>query len=130
MPTIRQRKAAKAFVEALESGETVYAGELLESVGYAKSVAEGKPGEILEQKGVQEALQEYGFTEENAKRVVSEILLDGRRKAADRLNAADKIFKVVGSYAPEKHITMRVVPIYGGKSIENVQRHDSDTEDI
>jgi len=104
MPTLRQKKLAKALVDSLDNkDEPTMMGEMLESVGYKRSVALHKPGEILEQKGVQEELQEvYGFTEENAKRVVKEIMLSPDAANRDRLTAADMTLKVFGSYAPNK----------------------------
>lgn len=106
MATLRQKKLAEAIVENAKTGNKKNKKDLLVSVGYATSVAEVKPQEILEQKGVREELAKLGFTTENAKAVVAEILLDKRYKAADRLNAAGKVFEVQGDYAPEKHLVI------------------------
>lgn len=101
MATIRQKKLAQKIVETAISGEKITAGQMLENVGYAKSVAKHKPSEIIEGAGVQTSLKELGFDEESAKRVVTEILEHGEDDNV-RLGAAKEIFKVFGSYAAEK----------------------------
>lgn len=108
MATQRQKKLAKAIVENLQSKETKTAGELLEKVGYSKNTAEGKPGEVMEQKGVQEELTILGFTEENAKSVVASIMNNPDMESQSRLKAADMTFKVHGSYAPEKNVNVNL----------------------
>jgi hypothetical protein len=80
---------------------------MLENVGYAHSVAIGKPKEILESEGVQEELISMGFNTDTAKQVVSEILLGGENDTV-KLRAADMVFKVHGDYAPEKHINLNI----------------------
>ena len=107
MGTIRQQKLAQAIVKNIHAEEPLNKGELLESVGYAKSVAEAKPTEILEQKGVQEELIQLGFDPNTAKQVVSEILIGGENDNV-KLKAADMIFKVHGTYAPEKSVNLNV----------------------
>lgn len=65
--------------------------------------------QMAKQKGVRKTLKtHYGFTDEDARRVVAQILHSEEEKAADRLAAADKVFKVLGSYAPEKSINLNV----------------------
>lgn len=107
MGTIRQQKLAQAIVKNIHAEEPLNKGELLESVGYAKSVAEAKPTEILEQKGVKEELIKVGFDPETAKSVVGEIVLAGENDNV-KLKAADIIFKVHGTYAPEKSVNLNV----------------------
>lgn len=102
MATVRQKKLAKAIAENTLAVEPLNAGELLESVGYATSVAEGKPGEIIEQPGVQNELKKLGFNEEDAKAVVIELMNDRKEDGNVRLRAAGEVFKVMGSYAAEK----------------------------
>jgi len=102
MPTLRQKALARALAENASSGNPKTKGEILVSIGYSPATATGIPKEIIEAKGTQEALIALGFTEGNAKMVVSEILMNPEEKAHDRLDAADKIFKFHGSYAPEK----------------------------
>ena len=64
MPTLKQRKVAKALLDNALIDNPPTMGEMLEKVGYAKSVAEAKPGEIIDSQGVKDALAEYGLTEE------------------------------------------------------------------
>ena len=102
MATLKQQNLAKAIIENAKEDKPKTAGELLESVGYAPTTAVGEPGRTIEQKGVQDELERLGFNEDAAKQVVADILSKGE-KDTDRLKAADLIFKVQGSYAPEKH---------------------------
>ena len=102
MPTPRQEKLAEAIIENMASDKPKSKIELAVSSGYALSTAEGGVKDIVEQKGVQEALVVRGFTVENAKRVVSDLMLDEQQDGNVRLKAADMTFKVHGSYAPEK----------------------------
>jgi Holliday junction resolvasome RuvABC DNA-binding subunit len=108
MVTAKQRKLAKAIIENLEAEQPKTGAELLEVAGYKEGTQIGSPGRTIEQKGVQEALEEYGFNEDNAKRVVGEIMLDPSQKGDTRINAAKEVFKVRGSYAPEKHLNVNV----------------------
>lgn len=108
MVTAKQRKLAKAIIENSTREEPLNAGQMLESVGYSKSMSTAKPGEMIESAGVQKALEEYGFTEENAKTVVSNILLSEKSRDENKLRAAEQIFKVKGSYAAEKHVNINV----------------------
>lgn len=83
-------------------------GELLELAGYDKTTAEATPGRTIEAAGVQEALAVRGFTLDNAKKVVSEIMLNEDAKDRDRLTAADMTIKVHGGYAPEKKLNVNL----------------------
>ena len=73
----------------------------------------------MEAVGVQEALVAKGFTLENAKLVVSEILLNPEEKARDRLTAADMTIKVHGGYAPEKKLNVNM-----DMSIEDFKQYE------
>lgn len=101
MATLRQKALARELIQNATADRPKTAGELLESVGYAKNTAEAKPGQIIEQAGVQEELAVLGFTVERAKSVVGEILDDPDKQPKDRLKAADMVFKVHGAYVPE-----------------------------
>lgn len=57
---------------------------------------------------MKEALKDFGFSEENAKRVVGQILNNDSHDPNARLKAADQVFKVHGSYAPDKHLNVNV----------------------
>ncbi len=102
MGTPRQKKLAKVIVENATLDKPLNKKEMLENVGYSESTAEAKATDIIESEGVQEELIILGFTEENAKRVVQEIMLDIEADKSSRLKAADMVFKVQGTYAPEK----------------------------
>ncbi len=102
MPTERQKKVAELIVENSTLDKPLNMGQMLEKVGYSKNVIESKPGEILKSEGVREALDELGFNEKNAKTVVSEIMLNPDEESRDRLKATDQVFKVHGSYVPDK----------------------------
>lgn len=102
MSTQRQKKLAKEIIKNLQNKKPKNAGQLLESAGYDETTAKASPGRTIEQKGVVEELKVLGFTEFNAKSVVSSIMNDETRDPNARLKAADMTFKVHGSYAPEK----------------------------
>jgi hypothetical protein len=108
MATLKQRKLAKAIVENFKNDKPKTATQLLESVGYSRTTAEAKSGEIIEQKGVQQELVKYGFDEESAKNVVVDVMEKAIWEPNARLRAADMIFKVHGSYAPEKSVQVQV----------------------
>ena len=84
-------------------------GEMVRAAGYSDYVSLKVPGETIEQKGVKDALKEkFGFTEENAKKVVAGLMLDESQDGNVRLKAADMTFKVHGSYAPERMVQQSV----------------------
>lgn len=64
--------------------------------------------ENLEKPKIIDELKKLGFDSNNAKRVVGQILNAEDEEPQHRLNAADKIFKVNGDYAPEKHVNVNV----------------------
>lgn len=104
MATVRQKRLAKVIIENATLDKPLNAAQMLVNVGYAKTVAQHKPSEIFEGDGVQEELENLGFDEESAKKVVKSILTKGKEE--NRLKAADMIFKVTGGYAPEKSINL------------------------
>lgn len=108
MATLRQKKLAKLIVENALSEKPLNAGQMLESVGYSKTMATAKPGEMLASKGVKKELEILGFTEEAAMSVVSEILNNKNVDPNARLKAADQVFKVRGTYAPEKSLVAHI----------------------
>jgi hypothetical protein len=101
MPTLRQRKLAKKIVESMPLDNPPTNGEMLESVGYSKNVAEAKPGEIMSSPGVQKALEDLGFSIEGADQVVKNILYKSKREDM-KLRAADMIYKRRGAYEDTK----------------------------
>src|SRR3990167_1238395 len=133
MANERQKRLAKALIENSIAGKPRNAKELLVSSGYSEITASASPKEIIHGKGVQQELTRLGFTELHAKALVGAILnspiVYEMITPENQLNAADKIFKVFGTYAPEKraNLNVNVTPIYGGQSIS---RHDSDSQNI
>jgi len=107
MPTNRQKKLAEIIVENSTLDKPLNGGEMLEKVGYSPGLVK-QPGRVIEAEGVQEALANLGFTEVNAKSVVAELLLNPDEDSSVRLNAAKEIFKVTGSYAAEKSMSVQV----------------------
>lgn len=107
MPRIKQRKVAQKLIENVKLAKPLTAGEIVESSGYGPSMKKN-PQVVINSQGVKEALEEYGFTEDNAKKVVAKILLNDDTEPNARLKAADQVFKVHGSYAAEKHVNLNV----------------------
>ena len=101
MSTQKQKKVAKLIVENASLDKPLNGGEILEKTGYAPGVIKN-PKDILESEGVQEELEVLGFTEANAKKVVQQIMMSEETDDNARLKAADMVFKVKGTYAPEK----------------------------
>lgn len=106
MTTTKQKKLAHEIVKNASKEKPDTAGSLLEKVGYAEGLVK-QPGRVIEAPGVQEELARLGFDPVAAKSVVAEILYAGDNDAS-RLKAADMIFKVHGTYAAEKHISLNV----------------------
>lgn len=112
MATIKQKRVAKLIIENATLDKPLNAGQLLEKVRYGK--ISKQPSRVLKSEGVLEALEEYGFTEDNAKKVVSEIMLNEKEKSETRLKATDQVFKVHKSYGNEgggtKNLIINIVP--------------------
>lgn len=106
MATTRQRRVAKLIIENATLDTPLTGGEMLEKVRYGK--ISKQPSRVLKSEGVLEALEESGFTEENAKQVVSEIMLSKAVDPNARLRATDQVFKVQGTYAPEKSVNVNI----------------------
>lgn len=116
MPTPLQENLAKEIVKNASRKKPLNKKQLLVASGYAEESATSVPGKLINQKGVQEALVELGFNEETAKSVVSEIMLNPNADENARLKATDQVFKVKGSYAPEKRQSLNL----------NVESHNVD----
>lgn len=106
--TNKQRKLAEYIVQNAQLDAPLNKGEMLVKAGYDKTTAVATPTRVIEAEGVQIALAELGFTEDNAKGVVAEILLNPDADDGHRLKAAAEVFKVKGSYAAEKTIGLQV----------------------
>lgn len=105
MVTHKQKKVALHIIFNSTSDNPMNGGQIVQASGYSKSMAL-YPRKILESVGVKKELEKLGFTEVNAKTVVTEIMLNDKAKDSDRLKAASEIFKVEGSYAPEKRVNL------------------------
>ncbi len=106
--TNRQKKLARLIVENSTLDKPLNKKAMLEKVGYTTNVAEVKANDILNSRGVKIELEVLGFNENAAKEVVASILHNEENEPRDRLKASDMIFKVHGSYAPEKHQNMNI----------------------
>ncbi len=108
-PTPKQRKAARIMADVamgLRPDIQNQADIVLES-GYGKTIA-AVPSKVLNTSGVIDALADIGFNEHTAKKVVESILTSEDSAAKDRLKAADMVFKVHGTYAAEKHVSINI----------------------
>lgn len=107
MPTARQKRVAKLIIENATLDKPLTGGQMLEKVSYSPGLQK-QPSRILESEGVLEALDDFGFNETNAKRVVAELLLNDETNEHARLKAAGMVFEVHGSYAAKKTATLNV----------------------
>lgn len=105
--TIKQKRVARRLIKAVQSNESITAGELVAEVGYSQEMQDN-PGRVLNSPGVQDELNKMGFTEEKAREVVGRILADESIKPEPRLKAAEMVFKVHGTFAAEKHANLNV----------------------
>lgn len=103
MSTPLQENLADEIVKDIGKKKPRQKKDLLVSAGYDETTALASPGRTIDQKGVRKALEARGFSEEAAKKVVEDIMLNEKVDPNARLKATDQVFKVQGSYAPEKH---------------------------
>lgn len=120
MPTPRQKKLAKLIIENSTLDKPLNGGEMLEKVSYSKGLQK-QPSRVIEAEGVKQALADYGFTEDNAKKVVSEIMLNDKVSANDRLKATDQVFKVHKSYGENNQTNNHLVIVIPN---ELVNKHE------
>lgn len=116
MATVRQKKLARLIIENATLDKPLNKKQLVVNSGYTAVQAERKQKEITESKGVKKELEVLGFTEEAAMKVVQEIMNSKDVDPSARLKATDQVFKIRGTYAPEKSI------------IANIQLSDSKNE--
>lgn len=106
MPTERQKKVAEALIGNITAAQPLTRNQLLsEKVDYTTITALKKGDDIVTHPGVKQALEDYGFTAEGAKRVVANIMYSSETDLA-RLKATDQVFKVLGTYAAEKSLNV------------------------
>ena len=103
--TIRQRRVAKNLIDNIQTHRFKLLQDLLMDAGYSELTSKQVGKTIIQSKGVQKCLEKLGFNEQAAKAAVAEILLLGKEE--NRLRASDMIFKVKGTYAPEKSIQLK-----------------------
>ena len=95
------------MIDVMKSNKPITGHELLGRNGYGTGL-QHQPSRVLESVGVKQALEDYGFTEDNAKKVVAKILLSSKSRDENKLKASEQIFKVHGSYAPERHLNLNI----------------------
>jgi hypothetical protein len=129
--TDRQKKLAKAIIENATREKPLNKKALLEKVGYSTNVAEVKASEIMSSAGVKAELEILGFTEHAAMKVVDEIMNDKNVDPSARLKATDQVFKVRGTYAPERSIVanIQINEIKREKTINIISRLAGPSED-
>lgn len=102
-PTIRQRKAAQLIVDTARGKTGILTdAEIVRAAGYSQTV-EQVPHKVLSNSGVLEALDDLGFNEETAKKVIAKILNSDESKDENKIRAADLVFKVKGSYVADQN---------------------------
>ena len=108
-PTPRQRRVAQLIVDSASGKrpDIKTTGDLVIEAGYSATIKE-VPHKILDTSGVQIALRELGFNPEGAKKVVESIMYNENSADKDRLKASDMVFKVHGTYAPDKHVSLNI----------------------
>lgn len=107
MATVKQKRVARLIIENTKLAQPLTGAQMLAKVSYSKGI-QTQPSRVLESEGVQEELKAQGFTEENAMNVVTEIMLNGDVDPGARLKATDQVFKVRGTYAPEKKLNLNL----------------------
>ena len=123
MSTRLQEKLAQEIVNDAKNPHPANGKELLVKVGYAENTATRKPGEIIRRKGVIDELKKLGFSEQGADKVVQEILYSKKEKANDRLNAADKVYKRLGSYEDTRQGASKTIVFL---PLELIKKHNLD----
>lgn len=79
--------------------------EMLVSVGYKTSVAETKPKDIIEAKGVKDALREFGLTEEL---ITTALVADIQAKPKSRVKELGLGADILGMRKEEKGNTVNI----------------------
>lgn len=113
MATELQKNLAREIVKNSKRKKPLNKKELVVSSGYSESTASQQIPAVFEQKGVLEELDNLGFTEDAAKKVVQDIMLNEYADPNTRLKATDQVFKVTGSYkdAPTTNIHLNTISV-------------------
>jgi len=110
---IKQKIAAQLFLTQLKNDpHNINLSEILIDAGYSETTAKSNSHKIVRSPGFILELEKVGFTREKADKTVASIMNDERKKPADRLKAADMVYRILGAYAPEKHEVLSVSQIY------------------
>lgn len=104
--TTKQKNFAAKIADGASGVVAALAVYEIKSHGDNEASARAIASQNLTKPIVLEELEKLGFNEDNAKRVVAEILNDKDEEGTTRLNAADKVFKVMGTYAAEKSFNL------------------------
>lgn len=102
--TKKQRK----YVNAKVSGKTGVAAALESYDTTDYEVANAISVENLQKPSIQTELTKLGFDENNAKQVIGDILDNTEERSENRIKAAQEVFKVKGTYAPEKSTALNL----------------------
>lgn len=79
-PTLKQRAAAKAYIDNFLSGKPITTKAILENVGYSKAITIN-PQYVTESVGFKQSLAEFGLTEEL---ITSSLVIDIKDKKGKR----------------------------------------------
>lgn len=110
------------MVDNLKTGKQTAKAELMRQSGYGTGL-QNQPKRVLESVGTIKALGDLGFNPETAKKVVESIMLNEDSADKDRLKASDMVFKVHGTYAAEKHVSLNIdTQVDSDKLLELAQR--------
>lgn len=103
--TKKQRKFVNEYADTGNGSLAVReAGYEVSTDESARAIA----SQNLTKESIQGELRKLGFDANNAKRVISEILNDETIEPKDRIKAAENVFKVEGSYAPDKSVNINI----------------------
>lgn len=103
MATDLQKELAEAIVKNTKRprNKRKNKGELLESIGYAATTAKHIPKQIIESKGVKEALKGYGLTEEL---ITTALVFDIENKPKARVKELNLGAEILGMKKEQENV--------------------------
>jgi len=107
MATTKQKRLARVIVENSMIDKPLNSTQIVEKSGYTGKTLLN-PKNVIETEGVQEELTKLGFTEDNAMKVVEQIMNNEDAQDHNRLKATELVFKVKGTFAPEKKAVLHL----------------------
>lgn len=115
----RHKQIAKALHDNMFVDQPLTKAKLLvEKGGYPATTVNSKVDSIITHPAVKQAMEENGFTVEAAKGVVTQIMFNSESDVA-RLKATDQVFKVLGTYAAERVVSLNLdVPMAKDEKVE------------